>query len=109
MDILGVQIVSVAFSIFMIFFTYLSYKRRYFGFYALTLWLAVFGLLIFATLFPGFLGPFLKVLKIARLFDLFIIIGIFFLIVLSFLNFIHTQQLETKIEKLVQKKALNKK
>ena len=106
MDILGIQIASIAFSIFMIYFTHLAYKRGYFELYALIGWLLMFIALIIATLFPSIFKPFAKLLKIARLFDLFIVIGIFFLIVITFLNFIHTQKLKIKIEKLVQKNAI---
>lgn len=106
MDLIGIQIASISFGIFMIYFSYLCYKRGYFEIYTLIIWLIIFALIIIATIFPQIFLPFAKILKIARLFDLFIVIGIFFLIVITFLNFIHTQKIKIQMEKLVQDKAI---
>ena len=106
MDLIGIQIVSTTFGIFMMYFSYLCYKRGYFEVYTLIIWLVVFILVIIATLFPTIFLPFAKILKIARLFDLFMVVGIFFLILITFLNFIHMQKIKIKMEKLVQDKAI---
>ncbi len=106
MELIGIQIASIAFSIFMIYFSHLSYKRGYFEIYTLIVWLLIFTALIVATLFPNIFMPFVKLFKFSRLFDLFVVIGLFFLIVITFLNFLHTQQIKIKMEKLVQNKAL---
>ena len=106
MEILGVQIASITFSVFMIYFSYLSYKKGYFEIYTLFIWLLIFISLILATLLPHFFTPFANILKFTRVFDLFTVIGIFFLIVITFINFISMQKIKMKMEKVVQNKAL---
>ena len=88
MGILGLQIASIIFSIAMMYLTYICYKRKYFEIYALVIWLLIFIVVIITTLFPSLLTPFTKIFKVARLFDLFLIAGIFFLITITYINFI---------------------
>ena len=109
MEIIGIQIASIAFSIFMIYFSYFSYKRGYFEVFTLIIWLLIFIALIIATLFPYIFSPFVKILKFTRIFDLFTVAGIFFLMLITFMNFIETQKLKHKIEEIVQNKALENK
>lgn len=106
MEIIAVQLVAIVFSIFMIYFTYLAYRRQHFEIYSLVIWLTIFGGLIVFTVFPGFFIPVIAFLEIARLFDFFLIVGIFFLIVISYVNFMNLQKLKKKLEKVVQNKAL---
>jgi len=106
MGILGVQIISITFSVFMIYFTYHAYRRQHFEIYSLIIWLLVFSGLIIFTLLPSIFLPVLQLLKIARLFDFFLIAGIFFLITISYINFLHIEKLKRKIDRIVQDKAL---
>jgi len=106
MEIIGIQIVVMSFSVFMIYFTYHSYRRGFFEVYSLVAWLTIFVVLIISTLFPSIFMPFLSILRVARLFDFFMIIGIFFLLALAYVNFIQIEKLKHKIDKLVQDKAI---
>jgi hypothetical protein len=106
MNILGIQIASIAFSLFMIYFTYLSYRRKYFDMPGFIIWTLLFLALAIASVFPEGLIPVAQILKISRLFDLFMVVGIFFLIVITFINFIHTQKIKRKLENFTQEKAL---
>ncbi len=106
MQLLGIQLASIGFSIFMIYFTYLCYRRNYFETTGLVTWLAIFSLLIIATIFPSSFSPFANLLKIARVFDLFIVMGIFFLVVITFINFIYIQKVKIKLDKLIQDEAI---
>ncbi len=106
MGLIGVQIAAIVFSIFMIYFTYLCYKRRYFEFVSFIIWMLIFVVLIIATLFPTILLPIQEALKISRLFDLFLIAGIFLLITITYINFLYIQKLKMKLEKLVQDRAM---
>lgn len=106
MEINGLQIISAAFSIAMIYFAYFCYKRKFFGIYSFIVWTIVFLGLIVATLFPAIFTPFQKALQLARLFDLFTVIGFFFLITLTFINFIHLNRLRRKLGEFIQEDAL---
>ena len=107
MELIGIQIFTVIFSLFMIYFTYVCYKKKYFGVYTLFAWYLVFLAVIVASLFPNILRPFINFLQLSRLFDLFIVAGILFLITITYINFLFLQKLKNKFEKVVQDKALS--
>lgn len=107
MEITGVQIASIVFSIFMLYFSFLSYRKNHFGALSFYVWAIVFIGLIIATIFPTIFIPIQHILHLARLFDLFIIIGIFFLTTLTFINFFFLQKINKKLEQLIQDEALN--
>lgn len=102
----GLQIVTIIFSAFMTYFAFICYKRRFFGIKSLIVWLVIFVLIAVATLFPDQLLPVTELFKFARLFDFFVVLSIFFLITVSFINFLQNQKLKRKIEQIIQEKAL---
>jgi hypothetical protein len=107
MNLIGIQVFIAIFGLSMIYFTYISYKKKYFNIFSYLSWILVFSAIILSSLFPKIFTPFVNYLQIGRLFDLFIIIGILFLVIITYLNFIFIQKLKRKMEKLVQEKALN--
>ncbi|MBT3864723.1 DUF2304 domain-containing protein [Candidatus Peregrinibacteria bacterium] len=109
MEIIGIQVAAIAFSIFMLYFAFLCYKRKYFGIASLVFWLIIFSVLIISTLLPNAFYPLVELLKLNRAFDLFMVAGIFFLISISFVNFLQNQKLKRQLEKMVQDKALKDK
>lgn len=106
MEIVGIQIASVAFSLFMSYISYLYYKRNYFNLGTLIMWIAILLFFTGLTIFPHFLTPFAEALKFARLFDLFVVFGMVLLLSLAYKNFIALQVLKKKLEAVVQDKAL---
>lgn len=106
MDIVGIQIVSIAFSLFMIYFTYHGYRRQHFEIYGFLIWLIVFLSLIIFTLFPSIFVPVLEIIKVPSLFDFFLIVGGFFLITICYVNFVQIQKLKRELHNVVQDKAL---
>lgn len=106
MNYLGIQIVTIAFSIFMIYFTYFCWRRRYFETPAFIGWLIIFIGLIVGSVFPKILQPFIEFLSLARLFDLYVIIGLIFLTVITFINFLHVHKLKNKLDHMIQDQAI---
>lgn len=106
MEIIGIKIGIVGFCIFMTYFSFMSYKRHYFGVAAFAAWVIIFIGMAIGTAFSEMFIPFSNFLRFARLFDLFIAIAIIFLVIISFINFIENHQLKQKLDKLVQDKAL---
>jgi len=107
MDINGLQIASVIFGISMIYFSYFCFRKKYFGTAGFLIWSIVFIALIITTLYPALFVPFKTIFQVTRLFDLFVVIGLFFIIILTFVNFIHLQKLKRNVGYYVQKEALN--
>lgn len=106
MEITGIQVASVGFSLFMSYLSYLYYKRHYFDLGTLVVWLLIFAGFSLLTLFPEFLKPFARVLKFARLFDLFVVFGMILLLSVAYKNFVSLQILKKKLEAIIQDKAL---
>ena len=102
----GIQTTTIAFSIFMIYFTYFCYKRTYFKIGATIGWLVAFIALTIGSLFPSILEPFIEVLGFARLFDLYSILGFIFLTIVTFTNFLQVHKLQNKLDSLIQDQAI---
>lgn len=107
MNINGLQIASVIFSISMIYFSYFCFRKKYFSTASFLIWSIVFIALIVTTLYPALFVPFKTIFQVTRLFDLFVVIGLFFIIVLTFINFIHLQRLKKNLGSYVQNDAIN--
>ena len=107
--ILGIQIVGVLFGLFMIYYSYIKFKKKEFGKFDFVFWLVSWMILILLVLFPHSLDFFVKgVLQMSRTLDFFIIIGFMFLIGLMFYTYSIVSKLERRMERLIRKMALKK-
>jgi len=107
--ILGIQIIGILFGFFMMYYTFLHYKRKEFTMREYGFWLILWALFIVVTLFPDILDPVLKSLSVARALDFFIIIGFLFLIGMIFYTYTNVRANQKKLEEVVRKIALKKK
>lgn len=105
-EINGLQIASIAFSVFMMYFSYVGYRRKHFEKWGLLVWNLMFILVIIGALFPALFVPLAQVLKIARVFDLFTVVGLFSLLIITFINFLHIHKLNGKLSHFIQEEAL---
>lgn len=106
---LQLQLVGLLFAVFMMYFTYLHYKRNEFKKHAFFMWMAVwivFGVLVMV---PTILTPIIDILSFNRAMDFFTVVGFIFLVTVVFFNFTVVKKNEKKIEELVRKIALDKK
>jgi len=106
MTIIGVQLILIAFALFMVYVLYLHWRKgnvsnKMFGVWGL-IWL-VFGVF---SLFPVLLAPLIKELFIVRVMDLGMIMAFMVLAYVTIENNIKIKKYEDDIEKLVRKKAL---
>lgn len=108
-EILGIQIIGILFGFFMMYYTFLHYKRKEFTMKEYAFWLVLWAIFIIVTLFPGILDPILKSLSIARALDFFIIIGFLFLIGVIFYTYTIVRKSQKKIEEIVRNIAVKKK
>lgn len=106
MEIIGVKVVVIIFCVFMTYFSFLCYKKDFFGIIATATWIVVFAAITIATVLYEKLAPLSDLLQFSRILDFFVTIGLLFLIAVSFTNFLQNQKLKKKIEKLVQDEAL---
>jgi len=104
-----IQIVGLLFGLFMIYYTFLSLKRKEFRKGEFAVWAVMWLLFLLVTLFPEILNPIIKTLQVSRRLDFLIIVGFLFLIGLGFSTYILSRKNRKKIEDIVRKIALEKK
>lgn len=106
--IFGIQILVFLFGLFMIYYSYIHYKRKEFSKNVFVIWETLWIFMSFIVLFPNIFSPITSILNLSSNFNLFVVFGLIFLFSLSYYLFISTKKLEKKIEKLVISIAKNK-
>jgi len=106
---IGIQIVGTVFGLFMIYYSFLNYKKKEFAVGEFLLWLISWSSLIFITLFPNSLNFFVEnIFSMGRPLDFFVVIGFLLLITLNFYNYNLNKKNSKIIQKLVQEIAFEK-
>ena len=108
-NILGIQILGLLFGFFMMYYTFLHYKRREFTIKEYSFWFIFWGIFVIVTLFPQILDPVLATLNIVRALDFFIIAGFLFLVFVIFYTYIVVRKNQRKLEEIIRKMALKRK
>src|SRR3989344_8856806 len=104
--IFGLQIIAILFSLVMIYFAYLNFKKGELTKDEITVWLLLWAIVILVTIFPNYLRALAQNLFITRLFDFFVVGGFIFLISITSIIYMRTKRLGNKLEKLVRDEAL---
>lgn|SRR5258708_1486596 len=104
--ILGLQLIALVFTLVMIYFSYLHYRRGEINGMEILIMLLVWIGAILIVLFPNLFEVFSKTIAISRPFDLAVIGGFIFVIPLVYLAYVRTRRLEKKIEEYTRKEAL---
>jgi len=107
--ILGIQILGILFGLFMMYYTFLHYKRKEFTIKEYSFWFVFWGIFVTVTLFPQVLDPVLDTLNISRTLDFFIIIGFLFLIFVVFYTYTIVRKNQRKLEEIVRNIAIKRK
>lgn len=105
---IGIQIVAIIFALWMIYFSFLHYRRKEFTLKELILWMILWVGLIVIVIFPASVNFILKTFSITRTFDLVVIIAIVVAIGVTFRNYVIIRRLEKRIEDFVRKESLEK-
>lgn len=106
--VLGIQILGLLFGLFMIYYSFLSFKRKEFKKGEFGLWVLIWVLFIIIALFPDVLNPVISSLSVSRRLDFLIIVGFMFLIGLGFYTYIIARKNRKKIENIVREIAIKK-
>ena len=106
MNIITLQLILLAFAIFMAYSLFLHWKKKNISTNLFFFWIIIFSLFVFITFFPKILEPLLKELFIVRIMDLGMIGTFMILTYVTIENNIKINNLEEKIEKLVRKIAV---
>ena len=108
-NILGIQILGILFGFFMMYYTFLQYKRKEFTVKEYSFWFVLWAVFVVMTLFPQVLDPILSTLNIARALDFFIIAGFLFLIFVTFYTYTIVRKNQKKLEEVVRNIAIKRK
>src|SRR3989344_623669 len=106
--VLGIQVAGFLFGLFMIYYSFVNYKRKEFTSKEFSFWLLLWIVLIIITLFPFVLDPIVKTFGFFRTLDLLIISGFLFLIVSIFYTYTLVRKNQRKLEVVVRQMAMKK-
>ncbi len=107
--VLGIQIAGLLFGLFMIYYSFLNYKRKEFTVKESSLWIFVWIVFIVITLFPSVLDPIVEIGGFFRTLDVLIISGFIFLIATNFYTYTITRKTQKQMEKIVRATAIKRK
>ena len=107
--VLEIQIAAFVFGVFMMYYSFIRYKKREFTKKEFIFWVAVWTVFIIVTSTPDVLDPFFRKLNFSRKLDVYIVSGFIFLIGITFYTYALTRKNNKQIEEIVRKIAYNKK
>ncbi|KKQ31662.1 MAG: hypothetical protein US68_C0009G0007 [Candidatus Shapirobacteria bacterium GW2011_GWE1_38_10] len=108
MNIVGVQLIVASFGFLMLYNLFLHWKKKDIGFKGVMVWFILWGGLIWITLFPKSIEPFIKELFFIRTFDFAAVAALIVLAYVMFENHLRINKLQQQIEKLVRIISLKK-
>jgi hypothetical protein len=106
--ILGIQVLGLIFALFMLYLTFLHFKRREFTLKEAAFWAVLLAVFIAITLVPRIVNPIVETLNIARTMDLYIIAGFMFLIFSNYYTYSLVKVNQKKIEKVVREVTIKR-
>jgi len=104
--IIGLQIVAFIFSLIMIYFALIHYKKDVLNKVEISSWIVIWLVTILFVLFPSSMEAYVRVLPFNRLFDLLTVGGFILVISLTSASYIKTRKLEKKFRDLIRNRAL---
>jgi len=108
MSIIGVQLLVFLFCFLMLYNVFLYWKKNEIGIKGATVWVIIWGGLLFITFFPKYMEPFVRELFFVRLFDLVTFVALAIISYVMFQNHVRTNRLLKEVEILVRKMAVKK-
>lgn len=106
--VLGIQVFGIVFGAFMLYMSFLQWKKRQFTLNEFVFW-SVFALAFsLISLFPDVINPITAALKLERKLDFFIILGFMFLIGATFYSYKIVRNTQRQLEEVVRQLALER-
>ncbi|MBU1167486.1 DUF2304 domain-containing protein [Patescibacteria group bacterium] len=104
----GIAIIGIFFALFMGYYTFIKFKRKEITTNQSVFWGLVWTSIIIVVLIPGKISDFLDQFQIARALDLIVVLGIVFLLAVTFYLFVRVNKLKNKLNDLVESLAIKK-
>ena len=106
--VLGIQLIGIMFTIFMVYLTFLNYKQNKFSNGEWLMWLFAWVAFLVITMFPSILNPVLETLNLYRAMDFYISIGFLFFIILMFNTHTSLRSVQRKLETITRELAIER-
>ncbi len=106
--VLGIQIAGTLFGLFMVYYSFLNYKRKQFTVKEVSFWIFVWVLFIIIALFPAILDPIVRFGGFFRTLDVLVVSGFLFLIAAVFYTYTVTRKTQKQLEAIVSSLAMKK-
>ena len=106
MNILGVQLILIAFACFMVYVLYLHWRKKNISNKMFGAWLMIWLVFILFAFFPTLLAPVIKDLFIVRVMDLGMIGAFMVLTYITVENNIKIKKYEDQLEEVVRKMSI---
>jgi len=100
------ELIPITFLLIMIYLTYISYRRNQIQKYGLIFWIFFWILGIFLVIFHTYFNPFLSIINVTRVFDLYTMFGFIAMLFIVFYLFRSMNRIEKKLETLTRALAL---
>lgn len=107
--IIGLQITGILFSLFMIYFSLLHYKKGQLNGIEISSWIVIWVAVILIVIFPEIVRVHAASFAISRLLDLLIGGAFIVIFIMVASSYVKVNRVEKKLEDLVRKLALKKK
>ncbi|MBI2653427.1 DUF2304 domain-containing protein [Candidatus Woesearchaeota archaeon] len=107
--VMGIQIAGFLFGLFMLYYSFLNYKRKEFTTKEFSFWVLVWLAFVAVALFPSILDPITQRFGFFRTLDVLIITGFLFLISAVFYTYTVVRKVQRKVEVVVREIAMRKK
>lgn len=107
--VIGIQIGGFLFGLFMLYYSFIHYKRKEFTIKEFSFWVLVWLAFIIVALFPSILDPITQRFGFFRTLDVLIISGFLFLIAAVFYTYTIVRKVQRKLEIVVREIAVRKK
>ena len=101
------ELIPIVFLLLMIYLTYISYRRKQIQKYGLAFWTCFWIIGICLVIFHTYVNPFLSIVHVTRVFDLYTMLGFIAVLFIAFYLFRAVQRIEKKLETLTRTLALN--
>ncbi len=104
--IIGMQIIGIIFTVIMMYFTFVHYKRKNYGFKSFLLWIVVWLGALTIISFPKTIYGVMETLQIQRTADFITLAGFAFFSIVIFYLYSTVKKNNYKIEQLVRQLAI---
>ncbi len=107
--IVGLQIIGILFSLVMVYFALLHYKKGQLNSMEISSWIIIWVIVILVVIFPEVVRIYANSFAVSRVLDLLIAGAFVVVFIMVSSAYIRVNQLEKRIEELVRKLALKEK